>query len=122
MKTEQNRAGEFLLSESEKDRSRSQVTLTGGTYKAGAVLGVVTSTGKYTELKPSSSDGSQNAAGFLYADVDASSEDKQAVVIDCDAQVIDELVVWPVGITETQKKSAIAKLKESGIKVRIGSI
>ena len=121
MKTEQVRAGEFLLSEAESDRSRTQVTVTGGNYKAGTVVGKVTADGKFTDLKTAGSDGNQNAAGVLYADVDASAEDRQAVVIDLDAQVIDELLVWPAGITAAKKDAAVAALLAKGIKVRSGS-
>ena len=121
MKTEQNRAGEFLLSEAERDLSRSQVTLTGGKYKAGTVLGKVTADGKYTDLKTSGTDGNQNAAAVLYADVDASAADAQGVVIDLHAQVVDELLVWPDGITDAKKKTAGEALLAKGIKIRSGS-
>ena len=121
MKTEQTRAGEFLLSEAESDRSRTQVTLTGGTYKAGTVVGMLTADGKYTDLKTSGTDGNQNAAGVLYADVDASTEDAEGVVIDLDAQVIDELLVWPDGINDAKKTAAVKTLLAKGIKVRNGS-
>lgn len=121
MKTEQARAGEFLLSEAESGRCRSQVTVTGGVYKAGTVMGKVTTDGKHTDLKTSGSDGNQNAAGILYSRVDASEGDMQAVLIDLDAQVIDELLIWPEGITAAKKDAAVAALLTKGIKVRNGS-
>ncbi|AMO55635.1 hypothetical protein GZ77_09125 [Endozoicomonas montiporae] len=122
MKTEQARAGEFLLSEAESDRSRTQVTVTGGSYEAGTVMGQLTADGKFTDLKTSGTDGNQNAAGVLYSRVDASAGDMQAVLIDLDAQVIDDLLVWPDGITAAKKDAAVTALLAKGIKVRSGAI
>ena len=122
MKTEQARAGEFLLSEAESGRSRTQVTVTGGAYEAGTVMGQLTADGKFTDLKTSGTDGNQNAAGVLYSRVDASTGDMQAVLIDLDAQVIDDLLTWPAGITAAKKDAAVAALLAKGIKVRSGSI
>ena len=60
--TEATRAGEFLLSEANGTRSRESVTVTGGSYPAGQVLGKVTASGKYaTTAMPPTAPKSQPA-------------------------------------------------------------
>ncbi len=56
------------------------VTITGGTYAKGTILGQITESGKYTIATQAASDGSQNACAILAEAVDASSADAQAVV------------------------------------------
>lgn len=79
--------GEFLLSEANGNRSREVVTLTGGPYVAGQVLGKITASGKYTEYDNGASDGTQAAAAILYAAADGSAADVQATVIIRDAEI-----------------------------------
>lgn len=43
---------------------------------AGTPLGRITATGKYTVFNPAGNDGTENLAGILVADIDATSEDK----------------------------------------------
>ena len=56
------------------------VTVTGGSYAKGTILGQITESGKYTIATVAASDGSQNACAILAEAVDASSEDVQAVI------------------------------------------
>lgn len=85
--TEATRAGEFLLSEANGTRSRESVTVTGGSYPAGQVLGKVTASGKYAAYDGDATDGTEVAAGVLYDAVDASTADATGVAIVRDAEV-----------------------------------
>lgn len=53
----------------------SVVIASGQTLSAGAVLGKVTSTGKYALVDSTASDGSENPVAILAVDVDASAAD-----------------------------------------------
>lgn len=66
-------AGEF-------PRSSSLVTITGASYVRGSVLGKVTTSAEYTLSVSTATNGSQTPCAILAENVDASSEDKQAVV------------------------------------------
>lgn len=50
--------------------------ITGGTYKRGTVLGVVTASGKYTLSVKTATDGSENPVAILVDNVDASTADQ----------------------------------------------
>ncbi|WP_159869468.1 MULTISPECIES: head decoration protein [unclassified Raoultella] len=50
--------------------------ITGGVYKRGAVLGVVTASGKYKLSVKTATDGSEAPAAILVDDVDASTTDQ----------------------------------------------
>lgn len=116
---EQNRLGDWLKWEEDNLYSREQVTVAiGQNLKTGTVVGRITSNGKITQLAPAASDGSENAAGVILADVDASDGDKPGVIIAREAIVSSAGLVWPTGITEAQKTAAIAELKALGIIVR----
>lgn len=52
------------------------VTITGGSYKRGTVLGAITASGKYTLCVKTAADGSQNPVAILIDDVDASTSDQ----------------------------------------------
>ena len=90
-KTEGVRSGEFLVSEASGTRSRESVTITGGSFPAGQVLGMITASKKYTAYVSGATDGSENAAGILYGATDASAADTSAVVIVRDAEISEEL-------------------------------
>lgn len=55
-------------------------TITGGKYERGAILGKITTSGKCTSCTSAATDGSKEIYGILAETVDASTEDKQAVV------------------------------------------
>jgi hypothetical protein len=119
---EPNRLGDWLKFEEDNLYSRDQVTVASGqNLKTGTVVGIITASGKVTQLAPSANDGSQNAAGVLVADVDASAADAPAVIIARHAVCSDKALVWPSGITSAQKTAAIAQLKQLGILVREGA-
>jgi len=86
--TEGAHAGEFLLSEGNGRISRETITLVSGQdLSAGTVIGKITASGKYTAYADGNVDGSEVAAMILYANVDATSGDKEAVAISRYAEV-----------------------------------
>jgi hypothetical protein len=95
LKTEGRYAGGFLVSEGNGSISRENITvITGQNLKAGAALGKITASGKYTALNPAAADGSQTWAGFLYEPTDASSADTKASAIVRLAEVNDGEIDW----------------------------
>ncbi len=102
--------------------SRDTEILASGSGKqiVGAVLGKVTSSGKFKPLAPAASDGTQNAAAILLQYVDATSADQDVVTLKRRAQVVLQALVWPVGITDNQKKAALAQLNALDIVARNG--
>jgi hypothetical protein len=92
MATEATRAGEFLVSEANGSRSREQVTVTGGNYPAGQVLGKITASDKYTAYDAGASDGSETAVAILWSAADASTSDLEKAVIARDAEVSEALL------------------------------
>jgi hypothetical protein len=121
-KTEPNYLGDWLKFEEDNLYSRDQVTVASGqNLKTGTVVGIITATGKATQLAPSANDGSENAAGVLIGDVDASAADTPGVIIARHAICSDKGLVWPSGITGPQKNTALSQLKSLGILVREGA-
>jgi hypothetical protein len=120
VKTQGINQNEFLLSEAEGQRSRSQVivTVAGGVLlPSGTVLGKITATGKYVKALDASSDGSQTAVAVLSTRLDGAdvaNGDYQAVVYDTDCEVIGSLLNGGAGPDTT----SVAELRAVGIKVR----
>lgn len=74
--------GDLLKYELNPNYTRESVTLLAGTnYPLGAVLGVVTASGKYTLSPATGTDGSETAAAVLLEAVDASAADATGLVI-----------------------------------------
>lgn len=67
-------AGDFPI------RTRKVTLVSGQNLQRGALLGIITTGGKYTLSLSASSDGSQTPKAILAEDVDASGGDKDAVV------------------------------------------
>ena len=121
-KTEPNYLGDWLKFEEDNLYSRDQVTVASGqNLKTGTVVGIITASGKVTQLAPSANDGSENAAGVLVGDVDASAADTPGVIIARLAVCSDKGLVRPSGITGPQKNTALGQLKSLGILVREGA-
>lgn len=117
--TESAHTAEFIVSEANGARSRATGTLIEGQdLAAGTVLGVITASGKYTQFNQDGEDGSETAAGVLYAAVDASSGDATAVIVARDAEVNGDELTWPADITSEEKTAGIANLASVGIIVR----
>lgn len=74
--------GDLLKYELNPNYTRESVTLLAGTnYPLGAVLGVVTASGKYTLSPATGTDGSEVAVAVLIEAVDASSADATGLVL-----------------------------------------
>ena len=119
--SETQHAGGFLVWEVLRDFTRETVTLAAGSGKLlpGTVLGKVTTGGKYTALAPGATNGSQNAAGVLWAAVDASDADRAAVVIVRGPAILNRSeLTLPDGITEAQMTSLTTALTALGIVLR----
>jgi len=122
VQAEPNYLGDWLKFEEDNNYSRDEVTVASGqNLAAGTVVGVITASGKVTQLAPGASDGSQNAAGVLLNAVDASTGDKPGVIIARHAVCSDKGLVWPASITDPQKSTAISQLKALGVLVREGA-
>ena len=114
--------GDLLKYEAPNLYSRSRVTVAAGqTLPLGAVLGMVTASGKFTQIDPSATDGSQYAAGVLMEPVDASlAERDDGLMVARHAIVADHALSWPAGIASAERLAAIQQLKALGILVRQG--
>ena len=75
--------------------------------------------GKVVAIDFAAVDGSEDAAGFVIADYDATAGDVEGVAIVRDAVMVAENLVWPDGATEDQKAAALAQLMALGIVARI---
>ncbi|HFA60150.1 MAG TPA: head decoration protein [Rhodospirillales bacterium] len=120
--TEGMNLGDLLKYEAPNLYSRDQATVLAGQNLAlGAVVGIVAATGKVKALDPAATDGSQTAAGVLLEPVDATAGDRDdGILLARHAIVADHALVWPAGITNAEKATAIAELKAIGILVRKG--
>ncbi|CDZ43090.1 Hypothetical protein NGAL_HAMBI1146_58630 [Neorhizobium galegae bv. officinalis] len=112
--------GHYLVSEANGFRSREVGVIASGAGKvdAGAVLGRVTATKKLVPLAPGASDGSQNAVAILYEACDATSADVRRTITARDTEVQAAVLVWAVGVNDTQKTAALAQLAALGIAAR----
>ena len=120
--TEGLNLGDLLKYEAPNLYSRDQATVIAGqNLLLGTVVGAETATSKLKTLDPTSTDGTELAAGVLALDVDATLIDRDdAILVARHAIVSDTALTWPAGITPTQKATAIAQLKSLGILVRKG--
>ena len=115
--------GDLLKYEAPNLYSRDRVTLLSGqTLPLGAVVGMVTSSGKVKQIDPSATDGSQYAAGVLIQDVDAHLADRtDGLMVARHAIVADHALQWPAGITLAEQQAAVLQLKALGVLVRAGA-
>ena len=91
-----------------------------GVVACGTVLGRVTASSKFKPLAPGASDGTQIAAAIILQRADATSADKIVVNLKRRAQVVLQSLVWPEGVTDAQKSTALAQLEALGIVARMG--
>lgn len=96
------------------------ITAGGTAFVAGDGFDVTVSAGtmKYTQINPAASDGTQIAAGVLFAAANASAADVNATIHNRDCEVNGLVLVWPDGLTEPQKAKAAADLAALGVIVR----
>ncbi|MTI15141.1 head decoration protein [Sansalvadorimonas verongulae] len=117
--TESVHTGEFLVSEANNTLSREQVELAPSLMLySGTVLGKNTATGIYSPVDPAADDGSQMAAGVLYNNTQTDATGGEAVLIARLAEVDASLLIWPDGITDEQKATAITELGALDIALR----
>jgi hypothetical protein len=113
--------GEFLLSEAEGTRSREVATVAAGAgiIAPGTVLGRVTASGKFVASPDTGADGSQTAACIALYGCDATSADQKITVIQRDAEVKADALVFAASVNDAPKRAAKAtQLAALGIIVR----
>lgn len=120
--TEGLNLGDILKYEAPNLFSRDQVTVASGqTLPLGAVVGIVTATGKVKQIDPSATDGSQYAAGVLMQPCDAALIDREdGLMVARHAIVADHALTWPAAITVAEKQAAILQMKSLGVLIRKG--
>ena len=109
---------EFMISEANPHRSRDEVTVAAGSapgLAAGTVLGTLTSGGNFVIVAPNASDGSETASGILW---EAAVGTVKRTVVVRDAEINGAHLIWPTGISDQNKATAIGQLKALGIIVR----
>lgn len=118
-KVEGRHTADYILTESHGSKSRENVTYAqSAVIEPGEVVGIVTASGKYKPLDLSANDGTEVAAGVNYALVNASATEVEGVVSARDTTLIAEQLIWPDGITETQKTTALGQLATHDLIVR----
>ena len=118
---ENNRLGDLLKYEADKNYCREVMTVASGqNLKMGAVVGIksVTEEIKSVSISEEETDGSDSAFGVLLEDVDATSAAKKALVIARDAILASDYIVLPNGATADQKKKITKDLEKRGIVIR----
>jgi hypothetical protein len=116
---EQIYLSDLLKYEEENRYSRDTITVAAGqNLVIGNVLGMVN--GKAVALDPSATDGSEKAVGVLIQDVTA-TVDTESVMVSRNVLLSEPYVVWPAGLTTSQKLAAVAELNYLGIVLRIGA-
>ena len=120
--TEGLNLGDLLKYEAPNLFSRDQVTVASGqTLPLGAVVGIVTATGKVKQIDPSATDGSQYAAGVLMQPCHAALIDREdGLMVARHAIVADHALTWPAAITAAEKQAAVLQMKSLGVLIRKG--
>ena len=118
---EQNRLGDVLKFEIDKNYSREVVTVAiGQNLKIGNVIGIKSDTGeaKIVSIADGETDGSDKAFGVLLDNVDASEKSLKALVLARGGIVASRSLVFPEGATSEQIAKLTADLDARGIIVR----
>lgn len=82
---------------------------------------VAAGAGRWEQLDLTGTDGTEQAAGILFGDIDATEAHTAAAAIvrgPCEVQL--DALTWPTGITDNQKAAALAELELLGIVGRAG--
>jgi hypothetical protein len=117
---EDNRLGDLLKFEIDKNYCRETVTVASGqNLKFGTVVGTKTATGEVKIVSTASqeTDGSDEVVGIILEDVDATGGAKKSVTISIGAMVTYDCLVFPSGATDAQKKKIITGLFHRAIRV-----
>jgi hypothetical protein len=86
-----------------------------------AISVLTIASGKVVPLNPSATDGSQNTIGVVLRRVTVGTTDTPIVVIERDAVLLADGLIWPAGITTDQQAAATAQLAALGLIVRSSS-
>jgi hypothetical protein len=96
-------------------------------YKLGEILGKVTATGKYKQLDPAATDGSENFAGIFIGTDDAYDPDNLTVPANTDTSAVvvyrgqaavgKAYLRFIAGTTDVQKEAVYAQMKAAGFKL-----
>jgi hypothetical protein len=123
--TERQNTGEFILSESPGKISRDNVTVTvpaATRLEPGHVVAQLSATGKYVEYDNAGTDGSEEAAGVLYGELDNTAgvapADFDGVIVNWGAEVKKADLKWKSGLVSGDKTAAYADLAGRGVKAR----
>ena len=118
--TQPKNLGDLLKYEAPNLYSREQDTVAAAQHLAlGTVVGRETATAKLKALDPAASDGTESAVGVLGNEVDATLIDcEDAILIARHAIVARGALIWPAGITASQRQTAEAQLAAHGVLVR----
>jgi len=110
--------GDLVKYDDNPDYTRETVTLLAGTsYPLGAVLGKITTSGKYKLATATGTDGAQVASAVLIEAVDATAADATGVVLARGPAIVsDAQLVYDATVTTAAQKTAkIDQLKAAGI-------
>lgn len=122
LKTEGLHAGHFIVSESNKTRSRETITIRAGeVLVAGAVLALIASgvdAGQYMAYGNDETSIGAAAAAILFDNVDATDGVVEAVALVRDCEVNGGEIVWNDLQDTADKDAGIADLLTKGIIVR----
>lgn len=122
MQTKPKGAGDFIVSEANGHRSREavMVTVPAGGLEPGTVLGKITSSGKRVPLNPTGSNGSEVVDGILIfgAAATGAARDVRMSALVRDAEVHDEMLVYPAGATSAQISTAKNGIRALGLAIR----
>lgn len=102
------------------DNDHIAITIADGAvdFAAGDTFAIEVATGNYSPLNPAATDGTQIAAGILYAGANAISAAAAVVAVARDAEVKADALIWPVGISTADRTAAIGELNDRGIFLR----
>lgn len=112
--TEPKTLSDVLLVEVKHGWTKDRGTIiTGQKYELGTVMAKVS--GKFQAVDPAATGTAKKAAAVLAQNVDTSEGERPAVLIARGAAVAIEGLVWPEGITDAQKSTALTELEALGI-------
>ena len=118
---ENNRLGDLLKYEADKNYCREVMTVASGqNLKMGTVVGIKSATDevKIVSISDEETDGSDSAFGVLLEDVDATSAAKKALIIARDAIIASGYIMFPNDATAKQNKKITKDLEKRGIVIR----
>jgi hypothetical protein len=102
-------ASDWLKREADSLFSREEAVIVSGAgvVVSGTVVGKITASGKYTPVTVAATDGSEDAAGIVMWDVDATGADAPAVIIARDAIVVHQGLKYGADVDTSGERAAI---------------